>query len=67
VAARSDVRDPTDIPIAWMLKIPLDLLEPSSSRRTIRDGRAARRRPKRRARAGARPQKKEEKPGAARH
>ncbi len=28
IAARSDVRDLTDIPAGWLVKIPLDLLEP---------------------------------------
>ena len=68
IAARSDVRDPTDIPIAWMLKIPLDLLEPeflppNDSRRKSREKEAEAVERE----LAARPQKKEEekKPGAS--
>jgi N-acetylmuramoyl-L-alanine amidase len=66
VAARSDVRDPTDIPIAWMLKIPLDLLEPeflppNDPRRKSREKEAEAVERE----LAARPQKKEEKPGTA--
>jgi N-acetylmuramoyl-L-alanine amidase len=66
IAARSDVRDPTDIPIAWMLKIPLDLLEPeflppSDPRRKSREKEAEAVERE----LAERPQKKEEKPGAA--
>jgi N-acetylmuramoyl-L-alanine amidase len=67
IAARSDVRDPTDIPIAWMLKIPLDLLEPeflppSDPRRKSREQEAAAVEKE----LAARPPPKQEKPGAAR-
>ena len=66
VAARSDVRDPTDIPIAWMLKIPLDLLEPEflpphDPRRKSREKEAEAVERE----LAARPQRKEEKPGTA--
>jgi N-acetylmuramoyl-L-alanine amidase len=67
VAARSDVADPTDIPIAWMLKIPLDLLEPeflppSHPRRKSREREAEAVEKE----LAARPRKKEETAGAAR-
>ena len=67
IALRSGVADPTDIPIAWMVKIPLDLLEPeflppSHPRRKSREKEAEAVEKE----LVAHPQKKEEKPGAAR-
>lgn len=65
ISERSDVRDPTDIPIAWMMKIPLDLLEPeflppSHPRRKSKEKEAEALEKE----LAARPQKKEEARGA---